>query len=100
MKNLEFITKQIKSKNWTKDGRGKQDLDIPILSISTRYYPDFTAMPSFLLGDTDVDSDIDYKILLEPSDFIKGESEEDCKLKVKEWYVSNLENVIGKLLND
>ena len=100
MKNLEFITKQIKSKNWTKDCRGKQDLDIPILSISTRYYPDLRAMPSFLLGDTDVDSDIDYKILLEPSDFIKGESEEDCKLKVKEWYVSNLENVIGKLLND
>lgn len=100
MKNLEFITKQIKEKLWTDDCSGKQDLDIPILSISTRYYPDFTAIPSFLLGDDDIDSDIDYKILFEPNDFIRGESEEDCKLKVKEWYISNLTNAIGKLLND
>ena len=57
-------------------------------------------MPGFLLGDADVDSNIDYRVLLEPSDFIKGESEEDCKLKVKKWYVSNLKKVIGKLLND
>lgn len=100
MKNLEFINKQIKSKNWTKDCCGKQDLDMSILSISTRYYPDFTAMPSFLLGDAGIDSDIDYKILLEPNDFIRGESEEECKLKVKEWYISNLKNAIEKLLNN
>ena len=100
MKNLKFITKQIKSKNWTKDCCGKQDLDMPILSISTRYYPDFTAMPSFTLCDDVIDSDVDYKILLEPNDYIKGESEEDCKLKVKEWYISNLTNVIGTLLSN
>ena len=100
MKNLEFITKQIKSKNWTKDCCKKQDLDMPILSINTRYYPDFTVMPSFILCDDDIDSDVDYKILLEPNDYIKGESEEDCKLKVKEWYISNLTNVIGTLLSN
>ena len=103
MNNLDYIKKQIKKKKWTPDCCGKQDLDLPILSISTRYWPDFTAEPSFILGNTgiydDEPDDGDYKVLLESKDYIKGESEEDCKTKVKQWYIDNLKTAIEKLLN-
>lgn len=101
MNNLDYIKKQIKKKKWTLDCCGKQNLDMPVLSISTRYWPDFTAQPSFLLGNTGIydDDDGDCKVLLEAKDYIKGESEEDCKTKVKQWYIDNLKTVIEKLLN-
>ena len=100
MNNLDFIIKQIEKRIWTQDCQGKQDLDMPVLSINTRYYPDFTAKPSFMLCDDSIDSDIDYTILLEPKGYIVGESEDECKLKVKEWYISNLKNALEKLLED
>ena len=102
MNNLDYIKKQIKKKKWTHDCCGKQDLDMPILSISTRYWPDFTAMPSFLLDNTGIydDDDEDCKVLLEANDYIKGESQEDCKTKVKQWYIYNLKTAIKKLLDE
>lgn len=33
MNNLNYVKKQIKQKKWTHDCCGKQDLDLPILSI-------------------------------------------------------------------
>lgn len=102
MNNLDYIKKQIKKKKWTHDGCCKQDLDLPILSISTRYWSDFTAQPSFLLGNTGIydDDDGDCKVLLEAKNYIEGESEEDCKVKVKQWYIDNLKTAIEKLLNE
>lgn len=102
MNNLDYIKKQIKKKKWTPDCFGKQNLDMPILSISTRYWTDFIAQPSFLLGNTGIydDNDEDYKVLLEPKDYIEGESEEDCKVKAKQWYMDNLKIAIEKLLGE
>ena len=97
--NITFIKKQINTRKWALDCGGKQDLDMPILQISTRYYPDFTAIPSFILCDDTIDDDYsDYKLLLAPKDYIRGISEEDCKIKVKQWYIENLRNAIEMLL--
>jgi hypothetical protein len=75
---------------WTTDCGGKQDFDFPVLGVSTRYWQDYTARPHIYLGD---------KILVElpKGEYIKGESEAECKMKVESWVKENLSKIIEKI---
>lgn len=94
MKVLDIINKT----PWTLDCCGKQDLDFNLLQGSTRYYPDFTAAPSFTCSLHDCKGcEVDYIELLTSDDYIRGDSEDGCKLKVRNWYRENLLKALGIL---
>ena len=92
---------------WTFDCCGKQDLDFPIIDANTRYWPDFSAVceieflsnfcASAPLFEKYVESDFK-PIVLEKSEIFFGESEEDVKQKVKEWYNAHIVSAIEKAL--
>ena len=92
---------------WTLDCSGKQNLDFPIIDANTRYYPDFSAVCEITFlsnfcafarqGEEYVESDF-IPIVLEKSGLFFGESEEDVKQKVKDWYNSHIVSAIGKAL--
>lgn len=96
MKILDMICEA----EWIDDCFGKQDLDFPLLECSTRYYPDFTASPSFLCCTYKDGNKWDFiRILgLHRHEYITGICEEDCKMKVKQWYKDNLVKAIKKFL--
>jgi len=79
--NAEFDAK------WTLDCQGKQDFDFPVLSVSCRYYPDYTVIASIYLG----------KEELLDSGWIKGETETECKYKAEEWVKQNLTALIARI---
>lgn len=95
---MNFLLNVIDNAKWTNDCCGKQDLDFNILQCSTRYYRDYIALPSFICYDYTVD---DYITILgvDIKDCIKGNSEEETKYKVKEWYKNNLVKAIEILLD-
>ena len=64
----------ISALTWTQDCMGKQDYDGPIVHVSTRYWPDYTAHSAILIGETEI-----FK-----KDFI-GSSEVECKVQVEAW---------------
>jgi hypothetical protein len=76
---------------WTSDCGGKQDFDFSVLSVSTRYWADFTARPSIFLGD---------KIIVElpKGEYIKGETEIECKNNVEIWVKEKLTEIINKII--
>ena len=89
---------------WTEDCGGKQDLDFDVLSVSTRYWPDFSARVAFLAeGQTRRDERgimeaPGYDPILD-SGFIYGESEEDVKYKVREWINRNASVALEKMVS-
>lgn len=98
MKVIDIINKS----PWTPDCGGKWDLDFTLLKCSTRYWRDYTAKPSFICPLYNVDGDeLDYLVILElpEEEYICGESEEECKLKVRQWYRDNLLKAIEILSN-
>lgn len=92
---------------WTRDCCGKQDLDFPIIDANTRYWPDFSAeceiefLSNFCAsaprGEKYVESNFK-PIVLEKSEIFFGESEEDVKQKVKEWYNAHIVSAMEKAL--
>lgn len=98
MKVFDIINKS----QWTPDCCGKWDLDFTLLKCSTRYWRDYTASPSFICPLCDADGrELDYLTVLELQDgeYIRGESEEECKFKVRQWYKDNLLKAIEILLD-
>ena len=94
---------------WTTDCCGKQDLDFPILECKTRYWPDNSAICSFIfLGNFVKNSTVDENCYVDSSfepievlssNYIYGSSEEDVKSKVKEWYNKNILVAIEKTID-
>lgn len=65
---------------WEPNCQGKWDYDGPILSVSSRYYSNFTAVSAIILEGR---SEVDYKTLREK--YFRGRSEADCKAQVEAW---------------
>lgn len=82
--NIEFEAE------WSNDCSGKQDLDFNIISVSTRYWPDYTARPSIYLGTKVIHA-------LPRGIYIEGNSEQDCKEKVETWIREKITEIINKL---
>jgi hypothetical protein len=72
---------------WTSDCCGKQDYDINIIRVSTRYWPDYTVKSTIYLGDA----------VIYETDYIVGESEADCKVKVEKWVKEKVTEIVNKM---
>lgn len=83
--NIEFDTW------WSMDCGGKQDFDFGVLKVSTRYWPDFTAKPAILLGNKEI-------YFLPANEYIRGDSEVECKYLTEMWIKEKLTEVINKLI--
>ena len=77
---------------WTEDCGGKMDLDFPILDCDTRYWPDNTCKCNFrlcsgvyLYRERERHEPF-YGIDLLTSDYIEGNSKEECQIKARQWY--------------
>ena len=75
---------------WKGECEGTQDLDFPVLYVTTRYYLDFTSTPTIYLGET---------VLFELPDgeYIEGDSEAECKDKTEQWIKEKLSEIIKKI---
>lgn len=98
MENLTRMLDVTKNAVWTTDCCGKEDLDFQVISCDTRYYPDNSVICSITFlscfhiqpdeeGYHYADGE-DYTLL--ESDIIYGESKEDCRRIVKDWYNENV----------
>lgn len=90
---------------WTKDCGGKEDLDFNIISASTRYWPDYSAICSILFVGGNYYKELEYPwnephraITLLESDMIWGIDKEDCQRRVREWYNANIKTAFEKAL--
>ncbi len=77
---------------WTNAYCGIMDLDFSILEAATRYWTDCTAKCYILLlNDYNYDVGEHVKGGIEPitiisSDYIAGDTKEECQMKVRQWY--------------
>ena len=77
---------------WTEDCCGKMDLDFPVLDCDTRYWTDNTCKCHFRLcsgvwNDKEREMNEPYPaISILESDYIKGETKEECQAKARQWY--------------
>lgn len=80
---------------WTYDCCGKMDLDFPLVSCDTRYWPDNTCKCCFrLCGGVYNDDEREWyephdAIIIMESDYISGDSKEGCQMKARQWYNDN-----------
>lgn len=72
----------INNAKWTLDCGVKQNLDFPILECSTRYYSDYTAVPSFICYDHEIHDYIDI-LALNVENCIKGNSKKKQNIRSK-----------------
>jgi hypothetical protein len=77
---------------WTKDCYGKMDLDFPFIDCDTRYWPDNTCKCHirlcsgvYLFYEHEVNEPYEGILILE-SDYLKGDSKEECQMKARQWY--------------
>jgi len=95
---------------WNEDWCGKMDLDFPLVSCETRYCPDNTCKCHFRLcagvynyDEEEWNEPYDAITIME-SDYISGDSKEECQMKARQWYNDNavhaLELAISKLTKD
>lgn len=89
---------------WTNDCGGKMDLDFSILEADTRYWRDCTAKCHIrLLNNYNyeveeyVDGGIEPIVVLE-SDYIEGDTKEECQMKVRQWYNDNIFLAMEKVI--
>lgn len=84
---------------WSDDCQGKKDYDGRLISISTRYWPDYTANASIHIdyGEPDQYGFGDYQELADIN--FKGNSETDTKEQVEKW-VDEQFNFITQTLID
>jgi hypothetical protein len=74
---------------WKNDCQDKQDFDINVLQILTRYYGrDNTARPTIYLGET---------LVKEYDGWIQGDDEEETKRLTEEWIKTELAKIISKI---
>ena len=76
---------------WTLDCQQKQDFDFPIINVSTRYWPDHTAMPSIYIGD------VLGGFELKPETYITGNSETECKYNTEQWIKAEVKKILTVL---
>ena len=85
---------------WTTDCQGKEDLDFPLISCFTRYWPDHSAMCEIVFlhnfcenaktgEDPYVKSDVEPKILAE-SEIMHAKNKQQIRRKVRNWYNSHV----------
>lgn len=91
---LDFIKKSIDISDWEIDSLGHQFLNKPVLFITTRY-ENCKSSPCFMIGNDEYALPILYT-----NHFIEGSSEEDCKLKTKQWFKDNLEKAISIIIEN
>ena len=90
---------------WTLDCCGKQDLDFSVINAFTRYYPDYTAYCEYIFLHNYSYNSHEYidsatkPITLCESDLLHGDSEEDIKNRVKEWYNANILSAMEKAIS-
>lgn len=95
---------------WTEDCCGKMDLDFPFISCDTRYWPDNTCKCHFrlccgvyLYAEHELHEPY-YPITIIASDYLSGNSKEECQMKARQWYndhaVQALELAILKLKSE
>ena len=75
---------------WKPDCQGKWDFDFPLVRVSSRYWPDFTATSSIMFGD---------KEIIHTDDYIRGESEAEVKFKVEQWVNEHAKVVIEHVMS-
>ncbi|MGG4438205.1 hypothetical protein AAXE64_27020 [Priestia megaterium] len=75
---------------WTTDCGGKQDFDFPVVEVHVRYWPDFAAQPTILIGE---------EKFVEYEGYINGGSEYETKRLVEEWVREQISIIIQKLTN-
>ena len=86
---------------WTQDCCGKQDLDFQVVTASTRYWPDNTAICKILFIDDFVVQTNDYGYyppILLAEKYIKGSSEGEVKELVRKWYNDNMLSAMKKAM--
>ena len=90
---------------WTPDCCGKADLDFNIISADTRFWPDNTARCTITFVGGNYYDNLEYPwhephdgIVLLESDYIRGESKDECQTKVRDWYNKNIKAAIQKAL--
>lgn len=89
---------------WTNDCCGKMDLDFPILESDTRYWRDHTAKCHItLLNNFNyevkeyVEDGIEPITIIE-SDYIEGDTKEECQMKVRKWYNDHIFEALEKAI--
>lgn len=77
---------------WTDDCCGKMDLDFPVVSCDTRYWPDNSCKCHIrLCGGVYLEKEREWhephdSITIMESDYIRGDSKEECQTKSRQWY--------------
>ena len=92
---------------WTKDCQGKEDFDFQVINCDTRYYPDNSVICSIIfLSRFHIPEDEDGNHYSDGGDYtllesgiIYGESKEDCRKIVKDWYNENVPKALEIALN-
>lgn len=87
----EFAECAVANAKWELDCQAKQDFDIPLIEVSTRYYPDFTAYPSIVLF---VAGNRHGSYITLARTEIKGKSESEVKAGVEQWAREQLTKLI------
>lgn len=83
---------------WMPDCQGKQDFDGPLISVSTRYWPDFTAHSSIILRlgpKQPNDGGGDYLVWRDRK--FSGDTEAEVKSQVEAWAKMQMEDIVGLL---
>lgn len=89
---------------WTDDCCGKMDLDFPILEADTRYWTDCTAKCHIsLLNNYNYEVKEYVRGGIEPitimsSDYIEGDTKEECQMKVRKWYNDHIFEAMEKAI--
>lgn len=90
-----LATSVMECAKWTPDCSGKQDFDIPLISISTRYWPDHTAVASLMLWEN-ASTHGDYTELSREN--FNAKSEAELKVQVQAWVKQELVKLYKKVL--
>lgn len=90
---------------WTNDCCGKMDLDFPIIEADTRYWTDCTAKCHIrLLNNYNYQIEEYIKGGIKPitimsSDYIAGDTKEECQTKVRQWYNDHIIEAMEKTIS-
>ena len=90
--------------SWHDMYSGQQELSFDLLTVSAKYYPDNTARVTFYAeGQTECDergiSEVTGYDPILTSDWIRGETEEECKVLVRKYINEHMVEAVEKVLN-
>lgn len=79
--------------SWSDDCCGKKDFDAPIISLSSRYWPDHTAVSHIIVN---FGEDCGTDATLAEQNF-SGESLASVKVQVEEWAQAQMDRIVAAL---